>query len=79
MVMWAVDRFKRYGRQSGRGKLFLVNRLILMIPIQNVYNFVSSMKIAGLTDSGGLWACKIFLDQSICIDEPVTLQLKFFI
>jgi len=23
MVMWAVDRFKRYGRKSGRGNLFL--------------------------------------------------------
>jgi len=22
MVMWAVDRFKRYGRYSGHGKLF---------------------------------------------------------
>jgi len=41
MVMWAVERFKCYGRSSGRGKLFL--------------------------------------DQSIGIDETNTFQFKFFI
>jgi len=47
MVMWAVDRFRSYGRLSGRGKLFWGQ--LIGIDETNTFHltFFSSMKIVG--------------------------------
>jgi len=61
MVMWAVDRFRRYGRYNERGKLFLDQSI--GIDETNTF-YLSRMKIVGATDLGGLWVTNLRCVQS---------------
>jgi len=56
MVMWALDRFKRYGRWSGRGKPFLGQSIGIDETNTFQLKFISSMKIVGATGLGDLWS-----------------------
>jgi len=52
----AVDRFKRYGPKSGRGKIFLGQSIGINDNNTFQLKFFSSFKTLGATVLGGLWA-----------------------
>jgi len=63
--MWVVDGLRRYGRWSGRGKLFLGS--------------IESGRGKFIFGSIELGVANFFLGQSIGLAETNTFQLKFFI
>jgi len=66
IVMWTVDRFKRYGSYSGRVKLFLDQSIGIDGTNTFQLKFLSSMKIVGATGLGGLWALHISVTNLRC-------------
>jgi len=80
--MWAVDRFRRYGRYSARGFFFWGQSIGIGETNTFQLKLFFNMKIVGATVFGGLWALEwawqtFFLNHSIGIDETNTFQLKF--